>query len=278
MTENPIVNREQKTRLIIIITIIIIAIILITLWLVGIKSILKFLGVLSAITFALAILGLLIYFIWELFFKKQKIDITYINKKKLIQAGIRNKPDYLQNLILSGDKGHTRVTFGRIIGYCRIQILTEQQEIDENGFQIYITNPRTNRKEPRIIILKEEQDVFIIEKRGFPFNIFTEPDVIRLHPLDHDDLIGDVTIKGISLIPVSEYWFLNSEHLRIDKIDKALLTEAKRGVMFLTLSDMKEIVDRAIGLDSIHQKGMENKNLVDMPIPGQQNQTQPPAI
>lgn len=262
-----IVNREQKSKVFLIGGLILFGVIVLTIWLVGFKSLFKLFGVLAIIIFGLAILAGLIYLLYELFIKKQKIDVVYLNKKKLIQAGIRNKPDYLQNLVLSGDKGHTRVTWGKIIGYCRIQILTEQTEIDKDGFTEYIRNPKTGKQEPKIIIVKEEQDVFITEKRGFPFNLFGEPDVIRVHPLDHDDLIGDVTIKGFSLVPISEYWFLHSEHQRVDKIDKSILGEAKRSVAFLILSEMKELNDKAMGLDSAHSKGLENKNLYDLPIP-----------
>jgi len=272
-----IVNRDQRGKIFIIGGIIFVGVIILTIWLVGFKSILKFLGVLAVIIFALAIFGLLVYLVWELFFKKQKIDVVYLNYKKLVEAGIRNKPDYLQNLVLSGDKGHTRITWGKIIGYCRIQVLTEQTEVDENGFTQYIQDPRSKKMHPKVIIVKEEQDVFICEKRGFPLNIFTEPDCVRTHPLDHDDLIGDVCLKGFSLLKIAEYWFLHTDHLRIDKIDKAILTEAKRSVAFLVLSDMKELVDKSSGLDSDHQKGLENRNLYDMPIP-QSGPPAPPAV
>lgn len=272
-------NRDQRGKIFIIGGIIFVAVIILTIWLVGFKSIIKFFGVLAVIIFALAILALLVYLVWELFFKKQKIDVVYLNRRKLTEAGIRNRPEYLQNLVLSGDKGHTRITWGKIIGYCRIQVLTEQTEVDENGFIQYIQDPRSKKMHPKVIIVKEEQDVFITEKRGFPFNIFTEPDVVRVHPLDHDDLLGDVCLKGFSLVPVSEYWFLHSEYMRIDKIDKSILGEAKRSVAFLVLSDMKEIVDKAILLDSSHAKGLENKNLVDMPLPmSNNNPPAPPAI
>jgi hypothetical protein len=270
-----VANRESRSKIWLIAGLIIIGVVILTIWLVGFKSIFKILSVLAIILFALAILGLLIYLLWELFFKKHQIDVVYLNFKKLVEAGIRNKPDYLQNLVLSGDKGHTRVTWGRIIGYCRIQVLTEQTEMDENGFVVYIRNPRTGKSEPKTIIVKEEQDVFITEKRGFPFNIFTEPECVRVHPLDHDELIGDVTLKGFSLLKVAEYWFLHSEYMRVDKIDKSILGEAKRSVAFLILSDMKDIVDKAILLDSSHQKNLEQKNLMDLPIPP--SQIQPPA-
>ena len=150
--------------------------------------------------------------------------------------------------------------------------------MDQNGFTIYIKNPRTGKQEPKTVIIKEEQDVFITEKHGFPWNIFSEPDVVRIHPLDHDDLIGDVTVKGFSFVPISEYWFLHSEHMRVDKIDKAILGEAKRSVAFLILSDMHELVQKSSGLNSEHNRQMEMKNLVDLPLPGQQNNPPPPAI
>jgi hypothetical protein len=271
-------NRQKKTTVMILIGVVVVGAILLTLWIVGIGSIIKFLGYLAIILFGLAILGAMFYLIYELFFKKHKIDITYVNKKKLIEAGVRNKPDYLANLILSGDKGHTRVVWGKIIGYCRVQILTEVNETDEKGWQKYNQHPITKKMIPATEIVKEEQDVFITQKHGFPLSMFGEPDVVRVHPLDHDDLIGDVLLKGYSLLPISEYWFLHSQYLDVATIDKSILSEAKRGVFMLGLADMKEIVDRAINLDSAHTKSLEQKNLYDIPLPGQQqNPPAPPA-
>ena len=66
-----------------------------------------------------------------------------------------------------------------------------------------------------------EQDVFIVKSKGLA-GLFQEPMVIRVNPEDHDELVGDVTLYGYSLIPISEYWFLNTDHLDVRKIDYSI--------------------------------------------------------
>jgi hypothetical protein len=100
--------------------------------------------------------------------------------------------------------------------------------------------------------------------------------VIRLDPHDHDDLVGDVTIYGFSIIPICEYWFLNSDHLDVRKIDYAILKEAERTAAFVILSDMKELIDISTGIDSKHKKGIEQKSLVEIPEVQQVNKTPNP--
>ena len=53
--------------------------------------------------------------------------------------------------------------------------------------------------------------------------------------------------------------------LDVIKIDYAIRREAERGTFFVGLSDMKEIVDKAIALDSRHKKGVQEKALYDLP-------------
>ncbi|GAG42647.1 unnamed protein product, partial [marine sediment metagenome] len=160
---------------------------------------------------------------------------------------------------LSGDKTHSRVNIGKISGYCRMQVLTRTNKYDKNNQPLMENNPE-GVPTPVYDIGKEEQDVFIVNK-----GLFSDPMVIRVSPKDHDELIGDVTLNGFSLLPQSEYFFLNSDYLDVRKIDFAILKEAERGIMFESLRDMKSIVDKAVGLDAVHKKDIEKKNLVEIP-------------
>lgn len=237
------------------------------------KSIMKLLIWLLAIAFFLIIIFLVMYIFWYIFIRKQKYDITYVNKQKLIQAGYKSCPMniYKRRLILSGDRGHSRVNWGTILGYCRIQVLTRQLSFDDDGNPTTQKNTRTGELEPVYIIGKEEQDVFITKTRGGILGLFEEPGVVRVSPHDHDELIGDITLYGFSLLPISEYYFLNTDLLDVRKIDYSILKEAQRGIMFEHLRDMKSIVDKATGLDSPHIKDLEKKNLYDIPgLTGQQ--------
>ena len=208
------------------------------------------------------ILGILFgvaYLFWYIFLKKHRYDITYVNKQKLVQAGkLLGKINPMGSLYLSGDTGHSRIQVGKIIGYCRIQVLTRTNKYDKNQ-KIMMIKDENGKQKPDYEIGKEEQDVFTIKKG------MGEPMVVRVSPKVHDELIGDVTLKWFSLYQHSEYWFLNSDYLDVRKIDFAILKEAERGIMFENLRDMKEVVDRAIGLDARHKKGIEEKHLVELP-------------
>jgi hypothetical protein len=264
-------NQRTKNRSILLIIGIIIAIGLVIRFIFGVRSILKILLFLVEAVLLLSILFGIGYLFYYLFIKKQKFDPTYVHKQKLIDAGKKCSLENLKGLYISGDKGHTRVYIGKIIGYCRIQVLKKIYEYEE------ATDPK-GKKYQRISTIiddkgqtieqykveKEEQDVFIVKPKGF-LSIFTEPMVIRLTPEDHNELVGDVDLYGYSLIPISEYWYLNTDHLDIKKTDFAILREAERTSYLEGLKDMHEIVNKAIGLDSRHKKGIEEKSLLELP-------------
>jgi len=256
-------NKNKKPMVFIILGIIFIIITVITILVFGVTGIFKIIGTILVIGIVCALIFALVYLFWYLFLKKHRFDVTYVNKQKLIEAGkLNHQKGVLNDLYLSGDDGHQRIKFGKIIGYCRIQILSKTYVKDKKG------EPKTEeiKGEKHFIskIGKEEQDVFVISQGGL-LSFFSEPMVIRVSPESCSDLVGDVTLKGYSLIPMSEYWFLNSDHLDVRKIDYAILKEAQRGIMFENLRDMKEIVDRAVGLDSNHKKDIEKKDMFDMP-------------
>ncbi len=233
----------------------------------GFQSIGKILLFLLGAFFVLTIIGIVIYVIYYLWFKKHKFDATYMNRKSLVSAGKISRPDNINDLYLSGDKQHSRKRIGKIIGYCRIQIMKKMLDYDEKtGEPVLERDPKNPAKMREIFTLeKEEQDVFVVESAGFPMNLFQDAMVVRVAPTEHDDLIGDVTIFGFSLIPISEYWFLNQDYIDVRQIDFTILKEAERGIFFESLKDTKEIIDKAIGLDAGHKKQIEQKNLYEIP-------------
>ena len=265
-------SKEQKSKTWLIITGIIIAIILVIVFIFGVRNIFRIILFLLEASVFLAILFGIAYLFYFLFIKKHRYDVTYVNKKKLIEAGRKSNLQNLKDLYVSGDKGHTRVHIGKITGYCRIQVLAKNYLYEETTdkktgqkYQKIKTIPNERGEEvPQYELDKEEQDIFIVRAKGI-MSLFGDSMVIRVNPEEHDELVGDVTLYGYSLIPISEYWFLNTDYLDVRKIDYAILKEAERGIMFETLRDVKEVVDRAIGLDSRHKKDIESKHLVEIP-------------
>ena len=264
-------NHDKKGKVILIIGAIIIGIFTLLYFLLGVRSVFQILKWMLIIFFVLAILGTAFYFVWFFFFKKQKFDVTYVNKQKLLDACHKGYTGIMKGLYLSGDKGHNRVFWGKITGFARIKVLrrTLQYVEDEDGSMIpeMKYNDKTGRDEQVYIIDDEEQDVFsVTHSKTWIGKLFEEDDVVRVSPKSHDELVGDVTLFGFSLIPLSEYWFLNDDLLDVNKIDYAIKNEAWRGLMFEMLRDSKEIIDKASGLDSSHKKRIEEKSMYELPV------------
>lgn len=260
-------NKQKKGKGLIIIIIIILAVIGLIYYLFGIRGFLRFFKWFIIALLILGILGTLFYFIWYFFFKKQKFDITYVNKQRLLDACHKGYVDVLKGLYLSGDKGHSRTYWGKITGYARISVLTRSIRHDEEGEEVVITDEKTSVKTLVYDFGHEEQDVFSIShSKNWIGRLFEEEDVVRVSPELHDELVGDVVLYGFSLLPMSEYWFLNSDLLDVRKIDFAILKEAERGIMFEMLRDSKEIIDKASGLDADHQKRIEEKSQFELPV------------
>ena len=96
--------------------------------------------------------------------------------------------------------------------------------------------------------------------------------VIRVEPEAHDEIVGDCTLFGYSLIPIGEYWFLNSDHLDVRKIDYSILQESIRHLSIEMLRDMRTMLDNAVGMDAKHQKAIQSKSLYEIPELAQQPQ------
>lgn len=263
-------NKDKKGKGILIIIIIIIAVFGLLFFLLGIRGILKIFQWFFIIMTILAIFGLLIYFIWYFFFKKQKYDVTFVNKQKLLDACHKGYTSNLKNLYIGGDKGHSRINWGKITGYCRISVLTREMKEGKDGKPIMkivkSADKKSQKEEIDYTYDTEEQDVFSVTHRGFLLGLFEEQDIVRVEPKKHDELIGDITLYGFSLIPHSEYWYLNTDNLDMNKIDYAIKNEAWRGLMFEMLRDSKEIIDKASGLDADHQKRIEERSQYEIPI------------
>lgn len=232
----------------------------------GFKSIGKIMLFLVGALLVLSIIGIVIWAVWYLFIRKQKYDATYQNKKRLIEAAKISKPENLSDLYLSGDKGHSRVRIGKITGYCRVKVMRKNIEYNPDGTQKMIRDAENPNKKHSVFTLEEEeQDVFVVNPHGFIMSLFLDPMVVRVNPQEHTALVGDVTLFGFSLTPISEYYFLHTDYLDVRKVDFTILKEAERGIFFESLKDTKEIIDKAMGIDSEHKKDIEKKNLYEIP-------------
>jgi hypothetical protein len=264
-------NKDFKIKLIagLIIFLILAMIVVWLIW--GFQSITKFILIVFQVIMACTLLFVLAWLFWYLFLKKHAFDVNYVNKQRIIDAFTRIKRPDLKDLYLTGDKGHSRALVGSIIGYGRMQVLTRnyvyKETTDAEGKPVKEINMVIDTKGERVpqyTLEKQEQDVFIVKTKGLG-GIFQDPMVIRVDPDSHDELVGDVNLAGFSIVPVGEYWYLNSDFLDVRKIDYAILKEAERTLATTFLSDVKELIDRATGIDAKHKKLIEGKSLVELP-------------
>lgn len=274
-------NREQKGQIYIFVFAILLVLVVVAYMIFGLDSIFRIIVFIGEALLLISALFLIAYFFYWLFIKKHKFDVNYVNKQKLIEACGKLKRPILKDMYVTGDNKHTRAKVGKIQGYARIQILTRkylfEKVTDENGKtyqqQQTVSNER-GEKIPVYELESIEQDVFTVKEGGL-MGMFKDPMVIRTNPEDHNELIGDVDLFGFSLIPISEYWFLNTDHLDVRKIDYAILKEAERTISFVVLSDMRELIDKATGVDARHRKEIERKSLVEIPETKSTGQSSP---
>jgi hypothetical protein len=237
--ENPIDSGKKKLFIVIGVFVV-----LAFVWLfISPDSFLSFIGWTILVLFIVALLFTGVYIFYQVFLKPQKIDPTFVNKERLIQSAKISCPANIGELVLSGDKEHSRHSVGQIIGWTQIQVYKDQTK-----GQI------------------EEEDVFVIMPQGnFLVNLFRDPIVFRCKPTDHSDLVGDVVVNGFSLVRYAEYFYLNHESLNAYRIDKNIVEEGKRTLLFFLLGDIKEITDLSIGINPRHNINLESTKLMKIP-------------
>jgi hypothetical protein len=176
------------------------------------------------------------YAIYYIFFKAHRIDVSYINKKRIVDSARLTKLPYLQDLYVMGDKEHQSARIGRIVGWTRLENFKGEQE-----------------------------DAFVIHKWPFPLSMFSEPRVIRVGVEDHTPLVGDVYLKGLSLIKWGEFFWINQSQLDFQKIDETVKSEALRSQIFMTYADFKTIVDALLEISPEYRKRLEERRLIQLP-------------
>lgn len=272
-------NQETKSKTGWIIGGIVVLIIIIA-WVLGIRNIGKIIVFLLEATLFIGTLGAIAYLFYYLFIKQQRYDVLYVNKQKILEACRKYKNPLLKDLYLSGDKSHTRAKLGKIINCIRMQSVTRKyiykdavnKETGETYKIISTQIDEKGQEVPQYELEQIETDVFAVRNKGI-MGYFSDPMIIRTEPSQHDELVGDVCLFGYSIIPIGEYWFLNSDHLDVRKIDYSILQESVRHLSLEILRDAKSLIDSATGLDAKHNKGIESKSLYEIPELNQQQQT-----
>lgn len=160
---------EQKNRSVIVVIVIVVIVLgIIAYFVAGTKGIAGIFNFLKWSLVAVLIIGIAVWAVWYLFVRKIRDDRVALNAQKIVEQAKLTKPEFLNDLYLSGDKEHPEIRLGKIMGYTRIKN-----------------------------ILGEEEDVFCFKKTGFPLNMFEEAKAIRVNPDYHSKMIGNVIIEEI---------------------------------------------------------------------------------
>jgi hypothetical protein len=228
---------EEKNRQFLVVAVVVIIVLVIVGYvLAGAKGVSGILNFVKWTTIIVIIIGIAVWGAWFLFIRKVRDDRVALNVKSIIEQARLTKPQTLSDIYISGDKEHPRIRLGNIIGYTRIKNINN-----------------------------EEEDVFVFQKAGFPFSLFEEPKALRCLPETHSEMIGDIIVAGISLVQHGGFYYINTEHLDLDRTDKTIKAEVMRKFTIDTLRDIKIISDIAIGIDPTHSKMLEGRSLLKIP-------------
>lgn len=147
-------------------------------------------------------------------------------RTQLIRVCQKLKPFNIYNLYLRGEDMRTNAKWGKIIGLGFLPYVSSKPVRDRAGKFEYERdyegkiilerkwddNLREYIKVPKIrhekIIEKDGDVVFIVRKHNFPMNLFIrDVDIVRANKRLTSDLIGDVFIKDVNLVPYGEFLY-----------------------------------------------------------------------
>lgn len=209
------------------------------------------------------VIGLIIWVVIKIF-QPVKVDLVENDKQAIIEAGMLSKPPMVNDLYFTGDKEHGEFRLGKIVGYCQIQSYKDLDAL-AGLTQAQLKKMEEAGELPSQYIIKE--DCFIFKRWPFPLSVFEQPKVLRTFEDEHSQLIGDVKVYAVSVISKFGYFWPNRSFLDVVRIDISVIREAWRGGVHQFLKDMVAINQRAVGLDSQHQKDLDNRKLLKIPSP-----------
>jgi hypothetical protein len=228
-------NPQARKKAVILVVLLIVIIIAVAILLGGFQGVIGLIKTVIILAFITGFIGFIVYIVYFIFFKAHKKDIPFANLKNYVQSALANGNDLMDNLVLTGDKKHSPKKFIKIKGYLRTKLFSG-----------------------------EERDLFVGKKN--PLNPFEDWKVILIDPEDHSDLIGDVYVKGFSLIKRWGYYWLHTDILKADDIDKNITFDTYRTLLYDTLGDFKSIVDRSMGLDIEFSREMKKEKVLKIPV------------
>jgi hypothetical protein len=210
------------------------------------------------------------------FLKPKPYSPTEDFRTQLIRICIKLKPFNVYNLYLRGEDMRTRAIWGKIIGLGFLPYVSSKPLKDNMGKWAYERDHenkivmerkwsdelREFVKVPKILyekIIENDGDVlFIVRKHNFPMNVFMrDVDIVRANKKLTSDLVGDVFIKDVNLVPYGEFLYPAKQWQRdILKIMKENESSAIAMTHRNNLDLVSQTTQMSLGVDPTFQKIM----------------------
>lgn len=210
------------------------------------------------------------------FLKPKPFSPTESFRDNSIRIWKKAKPFNIKDLYLRGEDMRTYAKWGKIIGLGFLPYLTSKTIRDKDGRVVYEKDEKGNiiydeqynnlerakikipRLKQEMITDKDGDVVFVCSRNNFPASIFDRSlDLIRANRKYVSDLLGDVYIKSVNLVPYGEWyypvqqWQEDIRHLQVENQAQAVITTHRENL------DLASTTTQAsLGADPTFQKIM----------------------
>lgn len=217
------------------------------------------------------------------YIKPKPFSPTEDFRSTLIRIAKKAKPFNVKNVYLRGEDMRTYAKWGKIVGLGFLPYISgivkkgaDNKPIlkkNEKGEAIY--KKEWSHTENDFIqvpqyeyepITEKDGDILIItDRHNFPLNLFIRDlDIIRANPKYVSDLLGDVFVKDVNLVPYGEFlypakqWQADIIHIMKENEDAAIAATHRNN-----LDLVSNVTQMSLGADPVYQKimGMRSEQL-----------------
>jgi len=230
-----------------------------------------------AVVFGVIIIGLIfiagiLFFIYEVFFKKKELHIVKEHHKIVREAALLNPVETMNDLVLTGSNRVQHYRLGRIVGHTQVPVKFERhivigQDGKENSGLSESKQAFIKRVKEAKEAGKDRYDFFaFVNNRGIYklpfFSLLEPPKIFACYPSERSgDLLGDVEIHDVGTWKVSGVnIFIPGERSKepmhtVKEFETQLMPIAYMGI----LDYVGLVAQRGIEGDTSMQKWLQNK-------------------
>jgi len=212
------------------------------------------------------IAGVLIYFAVKGVMgtkEPEAFSITEDFRTKLVNQAMKLKPMNVYQLWLRGEGMRSRALIGNVVGLGHLPYVVSKQKTDEKGNVIFLKDSKGNILKDNEgnqipdydLIYDGDGDTILVVKTGGFWGFFSTPDIIRCHKDFHSELIGDVYIKDLGLVPFGEFFYPSKQWAKdIQKIKIQNEVETITHTFYNNLDLIANITTMSVASDPFFQK------------------------